>query len=29
MDSPVDIVYTWCDAADEKWFAKKQATASL
>lgn len=27
MDSPVDIVYTWCDAADEKWFAKKQATA--
>ena len=27
MDRPVDIVYTWCDAADEKWAAKKDAVA--
>ena len=27
MDAPVDIVYTWCDAADAKWAAKKDAVA--
>lgn len=27
MDIPVDIVYTWCDSADEKWAAKKDAVA--
>lgn len=24
---PVDLVYTWCDSADEKWNAKREATA--
>ena len=24
---PIDLVYTWCDAADDTWRAKKEATA--
>ena len=27
MDETIDIVYTWCDAADAKWAAKKDAFA--
>lgn len=25
---PVDLVYTWCDSADEKWNAKREAAAA-
>ena len=24
---PIDLVYTWCDSADEKWSAKREAAA--
>lgn len=27
METPVDIVYTWCDSADPVWNAKRRATA--
>ena len=28
MTEPIDLVYAWCDDADPKWRAKREATAA-